>query len=263
MIKRCNYTGRKKIPHKCIRIRVDRYSKTFEASWNLDGIDISASGEVYIEAFASGSLDVQRFAYGTVGIPEPGATDRLINGLNLDAIAFNFKVVDNSERNGCLLGISSNIKPIGDDDDGEDEARQQSILPINPKDLGRQVWLLNFSNNRPWLEVNNKIPEIMTITREDRRFFSLVYPSVIRQIFNRILLIDEWTDVEGPEDDWRVQWLKWGIYWHPEKERPQDGDPKFCREGWMSWIEDVADSFCNQHDVCGKFINYKGEDAGK
>lgn len=258
MIKRCNYTGRKKIPQKCIRIRIDRETRTFEASWNLSNSNISASGEVYIEAFTSASPDVQRFFYGTVGTPNPGVTDRRIGMLNSEAIAFNFKVIDNSERYGCLLGIARNIRPVGDD---EDDAGQQSILPINPVNLDQQVWRLNFTHGRPWLEVNNQIPNIMTIAREDRRFFSLVYPAVIRQILTRILIIEEWIDPDGSNDDWRVQWLKWGIHWHPDKERPIDGEPEHCREDWLSWIEIVSESFCRQHSACEKFINFDGEES--
>lgn len=253
MIKRCNYTGRKKIPQKCIRIRISEDAKSFEASWDLKETKVPASGEVFIEAFTSASPDVQRFSYGTVGTPNPRATDRRIDMLNSDAIAFNFKVIDNSERHGCLLGISRNIRPIGDNDD---DAAQQSILPINPVDLGQQVWNINFTHDRPWLEVNNNIPDIMIIAREDRKFFSLVYPAVIRQILSHILIIEEWPDPDGSNEDWRVQWLKWGIHWHPDKERPVDGELKHCRDDWLSWIEIVSDSFCTKHATCDKFINF-------
>lgn len=257
MIRRCNYTGRKRIPQKQIRIRVDEEAKKFEASWNLEGTEMPASAEVWVEAFTSGSPSTERFAYGTVGTPRPGASDRSLRMLELEAVGFNFKVVDTGENIGRLLGIARNIRPVGDDG----EAGQQSILPVNPTDLGQQVWRVNFSHERPWLEVNNRIPEIMQIAREDRKFFSLVYPAVIRQILSRVLIVEEWTDPDGQADNWRVQWLKWGIHWHPDKERPVEGAAQECTEEWLRWIEDVVAAFCRMHDACDKFTAPKEEEV--
>jgi len=250
MIRRYNYTGRKSIPQKCIRIRINNDTKIFDASWNLDGIDVPSSGQVCIEAFSSGSPDVQRYQYGTVGTPNPSASTRFLGMFPSEVIAFNFKVIDVDENQGRLLGVSPNIKPIGDD---ESEAGQQSILPINPTDLGQQVWRLNYNHSRPWLEVNNQIPDIMTIAREDRQFFSLVYPAVIRQILTRILIVEEWSDISGSKDDWRVQWLMWGTHWHPDNEQPSNDPSGDCQEEWLEWIEEVAQAFCRKHMILEKY----------
>lgn len=256
MIKTYNYTGRKKLPRSAVRIRID--GDTFSAEWNLDEHPMPASAAVYVEAFTAGSADVLRFPYGTVGTPNPEASDRKLGDVSGDSVGFHFKVVDESERVGRLLGVALNIKPLGD---AEEESNQQSILPVNPVDLGDQMWRLTFIHQRPWLEVNNRIPDIMQIVREDRRFFSLVYPAVIREILFRILIVEEWNDPNGSDDDWRVQWLQWGIRWHPDKERPAEGDPGDVREELLIWIEQVVNAFCVKHRVRDKFIMPDGEEV--
>jgi len=203
---------------------------------------------------------VLRFPYGRVSTPDPDASTRKLDGVTPEAVGFNLKVVDDTEEAGLLLGVSRNIRPVGDGDGG---AGQQSILPVNPTDLGDQVWRLNFSNRRPWLEVNSAIPDIMEVARSDRRFFSLVYPAVIRQILTRILVIDGWYSPDGNPDDWRVQWLKWGIHWHPDKARPAEGERDKVQDEWLDWIEEVTTAFCQQHGVRDKYVHPDGEEAGR
>lgn len=258
MIKCYNYTGRKKLPRNTVRICVS--GNTFSAEWNLDEHSMPASAAVYVEAFSAGSPDVLRFPYGTVGTPDPDASDHSLQGVSTESLGFNFKVVDDSERVGRLLGVATNIKPIGDGEE-EEESGQQSILPVNPTDLGDQLWRLSYGHQRPWLDVNNRVPGIMEIAREDRRFFSLVYPALVRDILIRILVIEEWNEPDGPPDDWRVQWLKWGIHWHPDSERPAEGEPADTREEWLNWVEEVVNSFCVKHRIRDKFISPDGEEG--
>ncbi len=257
MIKRYNYTGRKKLPQKAIRIQINDDNK-FEVTWQLDDFGMPASGAVYVEAFSSGSLEVSRYSYGTVGTPNPDASSRLLSGVSPEVVAFTFKVVDETDKVGRLLGVSKNIKPVGDEDD---QAGQQSILPVNPIDLGDQVWKLNFTHERPYLEVNSRIPDIMNLIKEDRKIFSLVYPAAIRQIFNRILVHEDWDDPDGDSSDWRAQWLKWGIHWHSDKERPVQGEFSECSDAWDEWIENIADSFCKKHRIRDKFTNLEVEEV--
>ena len=256
MIKTYNYTGRKKLPQNTIRIRIE--GDMFTAEWSLDEYGMPDDAAVYVEAFKAGATDVIRFPYGTLGTPDPEASGRKLDGLVGEGLGFNFKVVDENEKIGRLLGLVENIKPVGEEDD---EAGQQSILPVNPTDLGDQLWKLSFQNNRPWLDVNNRVPDIMQIVKEDRQFFSLVYPAVVREILIRVLIIEDYNDPDGSPDDWRVQWLKWGIHWHPDQERPAEGDLKSVYEDWLIWVDQVVNAFCQKHSVRDKYIFPNGEES--
>jgi hypothetical protein len=240
-----NFTGRKTIPHNDVRIEL-RPDRTFEASWQFDASHFPTEACVYVEAFTSGSQLVLRFPYGTVGTPQP-CSDRDLSTLPAQTVGFNLKVVDESADAGRLLGIATNVRGIGEGDTGA--ASQQSLLPVNPADLDQQVWRLTFEHGRPWLEVNNRISGIMEIARTDPTFFSLVYPSILRSILSRVLVQEEFTDADGDLNDWKVQWLRWGIHWHPDTERPPEGNAAEHLETWEGWIEAVVQQFCRNHAV--------------
>jgi hypothetical protein len=243
-----NFTGRKTIQHKDVRIHI-RTDRTFDASWQVDESEFPADASVYIEAFTSGSPLVLRFPYGTFSAPQRPAKPDL-SALGGQAVGFNVKFVDESADVGRLLGSAVNLRGAGE---GEEGAYQQALLPVNPTDLRQQVWRLAFEHGRPWLEVNNRIDGIMDIARTDAAFFSLVYPNVVRNILARILLEEEFTDIEGDLNDWKAQWLGWGVHWHPDHERPIDGDASEQRESWEGWIDSVVDQFCQNHTVCERF----------
>lgn len=254
MIRRFNYTGRKSLPRDRIRIAVsDGPPRTFDATWDLDDQSLPADACVYIEAFSSGSPLVERFRFGTVGKPQSPA-DRSLDGIPSDNVIFNFKVVDETEHVGRLIAIAEHISGT------EGESGVRSILPILPEDLGQQVWRLNFTNGRVVLEVNKKIEGIKEKARHDRVFFALVYPQVVRQILGQILLVEESYDPDGALDDWRVQWLRWAIFWHPDRERPVVPEADKSKQDRCRWIEEVVGAFCERHAVRDKYVSPAGEE---
>jgi hypothetical protein len=249
MRKRINFTGRKKIPQHSVSIRSDgNHPPSFSATWDANDWGISPNGRVYIEAYSSGQYSVMRFPWGTVQDPLAPKDTRLTE-IPGDHIGFDFKVVDESEHIGRLIAVARNIRLRNGEDD---TAGRQSILPVNAVDLGEQVWRLSFRHNRPWLEVNNRIPGIKELITGDEQFFALVYPQVVRQVLLQILIIDG--DISDPDEsveDWRCHWLRWGRHWHPDKSSPAvfKGD----RESQVDWIEEVVQSFCQRHLVSQKF----------
>ena len=250
-----NFTGRKRIAQKNVSISVDA-GYNVRAEWELEGYQFPADSRVYVEAIAtsSGSPVVLRFPFGTIGAPSPPAVTsvkRLAGG----SFAFNLKIVDESDEHGRLLGVAENIRALGDEYDDHGDIRQQALLPVMPTPLDSEVWRLTFAHSRPWLEVNVAIPDLMVRLRTDPVFFALVYPAVVREILARILIFEEFTDVDTDPSDWRSQWLRWGIHWHPDRERPAEGERNEHIEIWTSWIGTVVSQFCRVHDVAGKYAN--------
>lgn len=253
MRRRFNFTGRKRISQKLISIQIVKEGDIHacNASWDFAGLRLPPESAVYLEARIGGSPQVTRFQWGTVGNPMP-PDDRTIPEFGTQSLSFELKVVDETEEIGRLVAVSSGIRPQLADEEG---GGRMPLLPVNADDLGDEVWRLKFTEERPWLEVNNQIDGIKEIVRSDERFFALVYPHVIRRILLQGLLIDGVTDPAEAEDDWRVSWLKWGIHWHPENETPPDSDD---REGIMQWIEDVAVNFCRRHEARQRYNNAIG-----
>lgn len=253
MRRRFNYTGRKRIPQKLIAIQVAKNGDVHEcnASWDFTGLRLPPEAAVYLEARIGGSPQVTRYAWGTVN-ESKRPEDRIIPDFGTQSLSFDLKVVDEAEEIGRLVAISRGIRPRLADGEG---GGRMPLLPVNADDLGDEVWRLKFTDERPWLEVNNRIEGMKEIARSDERFFALVYPHVIRRILMEGVLLDGVTDPAEADDDWRVSWLKWAIHWHPENERPPESED---RDGVVQWIEEVAVSFCQRHDAREKFIESLG-----
>jgi hypothetical protein len=250
MLRRLNYTGRKKIPQAQVGITLrGKEQRTFTVAWK--DLKLPESGVVYVEAYSSGSPTVMRFPWGTVGKPFP-PSDPVLADVTGDTVSFDLKVVDESESVGRLLGICRGIRPRGPDAAPDETAGRQSLLPVNPIDLGDEVWRVTFMHDRPWLDVNNRIPGIMDIVRSDARFFALVFPAVIRRVLIHVVIVDEILTAEDDATDWQSLWLRWGIYWHPDNADPPDGEEDVV--GRLSWIDDVAESFCKRHTVAAKLL---------
>ncbi len=252
MRRRFNYTGRRRISQKLIVIDVVKSGDVYQcnASWDFADLRLPLDAAVYLEARIGGSPQVTRYDWGTVRESKP-PQDRTIPDFGTQSLSFDLKVVDETEEIGRLVAVSRGIRPRLADDEGG----RMPLLPVNADDLGDEVWRLRFTDERPWLEVNNRIDGIKEISRSDQRFFALVYPHVIRRILMEGVLLDGVTDPAEAEDDWRVSWLKWGIHWHPDNERPPDSKD---RDGVLQWIEDVAVNFCSRHEARQKFIDALG-----
>jgi hypothetical protein len=221
---------------------------SFDVVWDAAELKLPDTGRVRLEAFSSGSPEVLRFDWGTVAEPTP-PKERGLTSLPGGNIAFNFKVVDFDGHRGRLLGIAQNIRPIrkADDDSG-----RQSLLPVDPSgELGEEVWRLKFMHNNAWLQVNNKIPNIMDIARTNETFFALVYPAVLRQIFFQVLIIDQRDDADE-DDEWHCKWLRWGRHWHPDKSNPPENVPNDHADQ-LAWIEAVVGNFAEQHQAAHRY----------
>ncbi len=257
MISRFNYTDRKRIRHKMIDIVViEGPPRTFDATFNFEGIILESDAKIYVEAMSGGSPTVMRFDFGSVAAPQAPTNTRL-SDLAGEAVHFTVKVVDEREDVGKLLGLCENIRPKRPDEGGE--SGQMSILPVNPTgELGETVWRLNFANGRPWLDVNNRIPGIMQIARDDRQFFALVYPEVVRQVLYRVLVREGYFEVQNDDNDWRDQWLRFALHWHPDKAAPpnvQDSQNLTDEEIEQTegWIDEAVRRFSDLKGVRAEY----------
>lgn len=248
MRRRLNYTDRKRIPQNLVSIaRGKGDPATFAVDWK--DLGLPASGSVYVEAYSSGSATVLRFPWGTVGTPRPPSAPKLteIGGEN---VCFDLKVVDETQSVGRILGSCRKIRPRADG--GTEGSGRQSILPVNPIDLGEQVWRISFAHDWPWLEVNKRVPGIMEFVRTDIRFGALVFPHAIRQILTEIVLNVGVIRPEDTDAEWQASWLRWGMHWHPDRDAAPDDDDD-DKSGKMDWIETVVESFCKRYQTASMF----------
>jgi len=251
MIKRLNFTHRSRIPRRAVDIVVhDGEKRRFEAGIDLDESDFPSDASVFVEATSSGSPSVMRFDFGTVGhLQPPSAKDRMLSDIAGENVIFNVKVVDQSDDIGRILGIAQGLRPAVKGD--EDASGRQPILPVDPQDLGQRVWRVRFSEHGVYLQVNRHIPQIKEVARGHQMFFALVYPEVVRRVLAHVVLVEGQDQLTDERNDWRNQWLRFGMRWHPAR----SGSPaapfeqgvvsQENREMVEDWIDDIVIAFCD------------------
>ncbi len=245
MIRKFNYTGRKKIRRSDVRIdllRDDDNRRFFNIGLQLEDLELPETARVYVEAYhRSGYL---RYDFGTVGklrIP----ADRTLGSISASAMPlFRVKVVDKTGTHGRILASVDKIRPASEDNQPVDS---RSLLFVEYDDLGHTVWQLDLDGDWPVLRLNHTVDEISLIASSDNRFLSLVYPEVLRQILTRILIVDEHTDPDC-DDDWPSLWLKLA------SSLPGMSVPfQTSKAGRQAWIENAVEAFCANFNLLDKF----------
>jgi hypothetical protein len=209
------------------------------------------TARVYVEAYHRTSW--MRFPFGTVAEVRPPENRRL-GDLDSSAPLFRLKVVDESGDCGKVLADADQISPL----DNDVPANRIPLLPVVLTDLGQAVWRLDFTNERPVLELNQSIDGIALLARSDDRFFSLVYPAVVQRILEQILLLDRIFDTDGPAEDSRCQWLRFatrlpGVGRPPEPiDDAEELTPEFQLRA-SEWIESAVAAFCRHVRAAERF----------
>lgn len=161
---------------------------------------------------------------------------------------FTLKVVDRSERFGRILGLAENVRPQRA---GKQTASgRRGILPIEPTELGDELWRLEFKTQDVFLLVNKDIPDIAQRAVGDPLFYAVVYPEVARRVLTKAFA--EGADIEEDDDRWPVFWLRFGKNLHPEHGPPPTGHGR--EDDQQDWIEDVVEAFCQTHGLKAKYL---------
>jgi hypothetical protein len=247
MLRKLNFTDRIRIPRNAVRIALRRDEDgvlAFDPTLELDAIEAPAHARVLIEAWYRNSY--MRFDCGTVAelsIPE---SRRLVD-IDSDRMArFRLKIVDGNR----ILAVADDIV-VGTEQ--VPRGRREPLLPVNFRDLGDEVWRLEFEATGAVLELSNRVAGIEQMARGDGRFFSLVYPAAVRQVLTHILLVERYEP--GDEtDEWWSLWLRWAeeLAGVP---LPENEDER------RNWIEEAARAFCARHQAVTRFVAAKGDET--
>ena len=245
MIRKFNYTGRKKIRRSDVRIDIlqnDDNRRFFNISLHLEDLELPQSAWIFVEAYHRSGY--QRFDFATVGLMKIPA-DRWLDGIPASVTPlFRVKVVDRTSSRGRILAsidkvrpASVNSRPLG----------YRSMLFVEYEDLGHTVWQLDLDGDWPVLKLNHTIDEISLIASSDNRFLFLIYPEVLRQILTRILLVDDHTDPDC-DDDWPSLWLKLASAL-PGMSAPT----QISKTDRQTWIENAVNAFGGNFNMRDKF----------
>ncbi len=250
MIRRLNYTGRKRIPRSRITIRLVPAVDTlyaFTAEFDLSGFKFRNDANVFIEAYNVASY--MRFPFGTVAQRRDPKDTRLADITPRPLPKFRLKVVDQSKRHGLLLGVADKLIPLRPE---EDLANKQSLLPVNFCDLGDQVWRLELSDSWPELQLNKYIDGIGEVARSGESFLGLVYPEIVRRILRQVVIEEDQTDPYFDDDEWTSLWLRY-VCSLPGVNEPPSGASEEARARRIDWIEDTVQAFCRTRQARQRF----------
>jgi len=243
MIRRFNYTGRKKIPRSRVRIRAaeDGGRRRFDAELGLEGMDLPSEARIFVEAYHRSAY--RRFAWGTIGDPRPPA-QRWLDGIAVRSPLFRVKVV--RQENGVSRILAAADRVVPEEAEHADEARV-SLLPVEYGDLGDRVWALELDSDGPRLWLNNRFESIREAARSGPEFVTLVYPEVFRAVLDRALEEGR-SDPYSDEDDWGTLWLRFACL---ELGRPRPPDERGAEADY--WMEEAVNAFCARCQVVSHF----------
>ncbi|MBK8608471.1 MAG: hypothetical protein IPL84_00540 [Chitinophagaceae bacterium] len=238
MIRKLNYTNRKKIPKENIQITLkeDGDKVYFNASLIKDDLNFPDDARVYFEP--NYGPDFLRFDFGLFSkMEQPVDTDITELKKLSDKIFFRIKIVDETNEEGLILGHAK-IYNIGDDNDPKGK---ESILPVNAVKMDtNEIWRINFNaqDGIPILEINNSIEGIREIAKSDAIFIGLVYPAAIRLIFKQIAFEIKEFEMDG--DSWNSKWILFSKSVLGVSDIPRNADnDEICEE----WIDNVVKAF--------------------
>lgn len=243
MIRRFNYTGRRKIPRSRVRIRIadDGQRRRFDAELALEGLGLPPEASLFIEAYYRAAY--RRFNFGTVGDPRP-PSERWLDGIPVRKPLFRVKVVYAEDGIARILAAADKIMP---EDSERDEDARQSLLPVEYEDLGDRVWALDLDSDWPRLLLNKRFEGIREAARSGPEFLALVYPEVFRAILARALQEGRF-DPDCDDNDWGTLWLRFAC-WELDRPRPPDDS----NGGAVEWIEEAVNAFCVRVQAASRF----------
>lgn len=233
MIRTFNYTGRRRIKRRQVRITTsadDDGGLTFDLTLDLSEFGLPTDAGLFVEAYDRRAY--MRFPWGTVGAPSPPA-DRRLSNLTGDRVLFRVKVVDPTDG-ARLLAAAEQLKPTADE--GADST---PLLPVDvDPELGSETWRVEFGTETV-LVLNGRIPGIKAAMRHDPVYRALVFPSILRQVLTRAAIVEECLDPE--EGGWCGMWIRYAVAILGDQP-PHDGD----LHDVSRWIEDVVSEFARR-----------------
>ena len=257
MPRRFNFTGRKHVTrdHVYIRLLPTDSGLTFDARVELESYELSPNARVWLEAYRPATTAYRRFDLGHALRPvlQP---DRSLASFEVpEGILFRLKVTDSSQEVGLLLAEADAIRPLLP---GENEGSRKALLPVQPEDLGGEVWRLDYQGDSPVLLINSKLDDWNEVAH-DPLFRSLSAPAILRELLTRILLIErDEGDADDPED-WRRQWIQFCKDLPGVGRCPLDEGVDSDLDSLTEWIEAAVRSFCQRSKLIESFVQRRKE----
>lgn len=232
---RTNPTGLTEIDRKQVSISVSEVAG--RRSFVLEKLDISntrlPATLCIVVAARAGNTSV-RYDMGTCAsfIRESRSIDELDRSKPL-----RFRVLLREKGSPKLSASVENLRP-------RDDAQSESLLPMEPADLGERLWNLVIHDDGPVLQFNSTVFPSAAGAENYLPFGALVLPEALRQVMEKIA--DEPGCLDDEADPWSA-WANWldaiGVG------RPPTDEDKEARTAWCG---EVVDRFCKRFSFASR-----------
>lgn len=252
MIRRLNFTGRKRIARTDVTVRLaPRHDGCLEAlvTLALGSYGLPPAARVFVEAHRLTSW--QRLDFGTVSAPGPQAP-ALLRGFGTgQGVRFRVRVVE-AEPTGPaprILALADDVRPAP----APGATGGLSLLPVDSADLPSQAFTLEVDDESgPLLLVSRKVVPDRDAFVGSREFVSLVLPEVLRRILERAL-----PRASGAGDDepsgWADDWIRLARSWPGVGPLPERGQGPGLSDDEEDWVGDAVEAFARSHAVPERF----------
>lgn len=251
MIRQLNFSGRIRIPTRCvsIRLRGDGPTRGYDAELDLGDLELPPDAKVIVEAYHRWAT--RRFEHGTVARPVT-PTDRTIGDLPVPRPLFRVKVTQPSGDGIVrIVAAADRVVPVDAEPAGD---QRRSLLPVHYEDLGQRVWELRIDEgDLPRLVLNERYLEdgVRELARSHPGFRALVFPEVLRRILTEAVADH---DPDADDEEWGTLWLRFACR-ELGQPRPPD-DPT----DHADWVAAAVDAFCARAGVGRAVSELSGSD---
>ncbi len=252
--KRLKFLKRVKILQQDVRVRLEANGrvKRFKVSLNLADYGFPADAQVVIEA--KQLLETIRFGLGPVAAPST-STFYDISRLKGERVTFNVLVLD--RLTARKLGFATTIRPNAN----EDEAPES--IPLLPVDASARVapllWEIDYSDtdqdgysDAPVLKVDAEASNhSAAFFMQDASVRAMVLPAAMKEILNRVLLIDE-GEYDVTSRSWRNSWVRFASRLAGE-ELPELETANWKDER-VAWIDKATKALAQNADLLPTYM---------
>lgn len=245
MIRRLNFTGRKRIRREDVRILVTRREglpAVFKVALNLSEYGLPPDAPVFFEAYRQTSW--MRFNGGTVASIATCEFELTEFG-DPDGVLFRVRVGSPTPHDRRILAEADQISGSST---GEGPQGRESLLPVKGEDLGDLLWEIDFDGVRPLLKINARL-DWRALARHPA-FEALVLPAALREILQAAVR-EEGADPDDTKT-WWGQWVRFAtkLPGVPPLDRDAAEDEK------REWVEEAVRAFARRGELLSRFAKY-------
>jgi hypothetical protein len=244
---RSNPTGLKEVDRNRVTISVTEMAG--RRTFMLDRLDLTATGlanDLKVVMIARAGNTNVRHEMGTVS--DLSHECKSLDGLDRSQ-PLRFRVLLHEPSNPKLAASIENLR-------ARDDSQSESLLPMEPADLGERLWKLVLNEDGPILQFNSTVFPSAAGAENYIPFGAMVLPEALRQVMGKIA--EEPGCLEDGDDPWSI-WGTWLDAMGVERP-PVDGDDEMKE----AWCNQVVDRFCGRFGFASKLRDelLKGAENG-